>query len=310
MSHNAWILAGATATGKSSVCQHIAECMDLKILSADSMLVYKGMDIGTAKPSAEERGNVPYFGVDLVTPDRPFSTGTWMDAARSALRSIQSSSEKPLIVTGGTGLYIKALTSGLESEVADPEIRCRWKETFQKEGVRRLQDEIRKRLPECPPALADSTNPRRLIRALEHIEVSGGLPDNWKQGEKPVITALTMPRKQLHARILRRVKAMFDQGLLEEVRQLKEFYPVWSVTASRAIGYEETLAVLAGTITQDEAVERISMRTRQLAKRQETWFRHQQSTIWCTMEDGDCVESIAEKVLCLWNKHGPTKLKI
>lgn len=153
-------------------------------------------------------------------------------------------------------------------------------------------------------------NPRRLIRALEQIERSGSLPDSWKKMENPVITALSMPREQLYARILRRVNIMFEKGLLEEVRHLKQLYPVWSDTAAKAIGYEEALAVLDGTMTQEKAVERIALRTRRLAKRQETWFRHQQDTVWCEIEDGDCIESIAEKVLSLWNKHGPIELKI
>ena len=310
MRHHAWILAGATATGKSSVCQHLAERMNLKILSADSMLVYKGMDIGTATPSTEERGEVPYFGINVVTPDKAFSTGAWMKEVRNSLASIETSHDKPLIVTGGTGLYIKALTSGIESEAADPEIRHRWKAVLEEEGIGRLQNEIRTRLPEAPPSLMKEQNPRRLIRALEQIERSGSLPDNWKKRENPVITALSMPREQLYARILRRVNIMFKQGLLEEVRHLKQLYPVWSDTAAKAIGYEEALAVLDGTMTQEKAVERIALRTRRLAKRQETWFRHQQDTVWCEIEDGDCIESIAEKVLSLWNKHGPIELKI
>lgn len=310
MLHYAWILAGATATGKSSVCQHLAERLDLPILSADSMLVYDGMDIGTATPSAEERGDVPYLGINVVTPDKPFSTGAWMKEVRNSLSSIETSPDKPLIVTGGTGLYIKAVTSGIESEAADPEIRCRWKAILESEGIETLQNEIRKRLPDCPAAITEDKNPRHLVRALEQIEASGCIPDNWKNMESPVITALTMPREQLYARIMRRVELMFEQGLLNEVRKLKKLYPTWSDTAAKAIGYEEALAVLDETITQEEAVERISLRTRRLAKRQETWFRHQQNTEWCSVDDRDCVENTAEKVLSLWNKHGPIKLKI
>ncbi len=308
--HSAWILAGATATGKSSVCQHLAECMDLKILSADSMLVYQGMDIGTAKPSSRERGEVPYLGIDLVTPDQPFSTGAWVRSIRGALRSAEPSSDKPLIVTGGTGLYIKALTNGLDSKVADLETRDRWREHFEEDGIERLRYELKTRMPKCPQVLADSTNPRHLIRALEHLETSGCLPDNWQQSDAPAIIALSMPREQLHARILRRVENMFDQGLLDEVRRLKELYPVWSQTASKAIGYAEARALLEGATTREEAIEQICARTRQLAKRQETWFKHQHNTIWCSIKDQDCVGSIAEKVLCLWHKHGTIKLKI
>lgn len=311
MKRNAWILAGATATGKSSVCQHLAERMDLTILSADSMLVYRGMDIGTAKPSPRERGEVPYLGIDLVTPDQPFSTGGWIRAIQSSLRTAEPSPpDKPLIVTGGTGLYIKALINGLESEASELQTRDRWKKHLEEEGISRLQHELITRLPNCPLSLAASTNPRRIIRALEHLERSGSLPENWSQSDAPVIIALTMPREQLHARIQRRVETMFNQGLLDEVRQLMEHYPLWSATAAKAIGYAEARALLQGAITRDAAIEKICARTRQLAKRQETWFRHQHNTVWCHIKDQDCIGSVAEKVLCLWQKHGTVKLKI
>ena len=310
MSLKAWILAGATATGKSAVCQLLAERMGVRVLSADSMLVYKGMDIGTAKPSVAERKDIPYFGIDLVTPDHPFSTGAWIDALRNSLKSVDLSPDKPLIVTGGTGLYIKAMTSGLDSDIANPETRRHWNTVLETSGVQALQNEIKKRMPESSTSLTEDTNPRHLIRALEHLDSSGCLPDNWKREDEPVIIALTMPREQLHARIRQRVETMFSQGLLNEVRTLKERYPVWSDTASRAIGYEEALAVLEETTTREEAIERICMRTRQLAKRQETWFRHQHNTLWCSIESGDCIEDVADKVLSLWNEHGPTKLKI
>ncbi|MFO7937165.1 MAG: tRNA (adenosine(37)-N6)-dimethylallyltransferase MiaA [Kiritimatiellia bacterium] len=310
MLHHAWILTGATATGKSSVCQFIAERMNLKILSADSMMVYKGMDIGTAKPSAAERGNVPYFGIDMVTPDRTFSTGAWLREIKTELRYTETSPEKPLIVTGGTGLYIKALVSGIESEASDPEVRRQGETILDEGGIEALRSEIRKSLPDCPPSLIVGNNPRRLIRTLEQIRTSGSVPDNWKNNEDPVIITLGMERKQLYARILRRVETMFRQGLLDEVRNLRKLYPAWSDTARKAIGYEEALAVLDGVITQDEAVERISQRTRRLAKRQETWFRHQHKTVRHNIDDGDCIEITAEKVLNLWQKYGSIKINI
>lgn len=310
MTHTAWILAGATATGKSQVCQILAERLGLKILSADSMLVYQGMDIGTATPSAEERGGVPYFGIDLVTPDQPFSAGAWLKATRNSLKTIESSPEKPLIVTGGTGLYLKALTNGIESEASEPEIRRRWNAVFEKKGLEALRNALEKQLPEDSRAVIEDKNPRHLIRALEHIERSGALPKNWRREEKPVITALFMPREQLRQRILQRVEIMFERGLLDEVRTLKRLYPVWSKTASKAIGYKEALAVLDGSLTRSEAIQLICVRTGQLAKRQETWFRHQHDTRWCRIEIGDCVESVAEKVLSSWHEHGVIKLKI
>lgn len=306
---NAWILAGATANGKSAICQLLAERLNLSILSADSMLVYKGMDIGTAKPSIKERGSTNYYGIDLVTPDQPFSTGAWINAARESLSVMDPATHAPLIVTGGTGLYIKALTSGIDSNVSDPEIRAHWRAFYDDNGIDALRAEIVKRIPEHAAALREA-NPRRLIRTLEHLDSSSHLPDNWERDAKPRIVALTMPREQLHSRILRRIKIMFNQGLLEEVQNLKALYPQWSETAAKAIGYEEALSVVEGTLSQEEAMERIAMRTRKLAKRQETWFRHQHNTIWCIIDDRDCVEKTAEKVLSLWQEHETTELKI
>jgi len=309
--NNAWILAGATATGKSAVCQILAQSLGLSILSADSMLVYKGMDIGTAKPTADERAYVSYCGIDLVAPDQPFSTGAWIASVRNVLNQSGSTGKAPLIVTGGTGLYIKALTSGIDTEAGCQERRTFWQTFLAEKGLAALQSELRQRLDDSDFQLSESLNPRRIIRALEQLDISGRLPGNWKTEEQmPPVLTLSMPREQLHARIRQRVKQMFANGLLDEVRELKQLYPQWSTTASKAIGYQESLAVLEGVLSTDEAMERITIRTRQLAKRQETWFRHQQNTIWCEIEASDYVEAIAEKVLCLWNKYGKTELKI
>jgi len=307
MSFNAWILAGATASGKSAVSQIIAERMGAVIISADSMLVYKGMDIGTAKPSLIERGNVAYYGIDLVTPAQCFSTGAWINAAQDALQTIHN---EPIIVTGGTGLYIKALTAGLETAEIDPQRRSHWEMVYQRSGIDALLQELKKALPNKSLNNIDQTNPRRIIRALLHLEQSGRLPENWEQNPKPQIIALTMERSLLHQRIQQRVQQMFSMGLIEETRQLKDQYPLWSPTAMEAIGYREALGVLEGTLNTEQAQERICARTRQLAKRQETWLRHQFSTIWCVVTENDSLESVAEKVLNFWHEYGKNEIKI
>lgn len=312
--NSAWILTGATATGKSGICQMLAERLGADVLSADSMLVYKGMDIGTAKPTAAERSAVAYYGLDLVTPDQPFSTGAWLESIRCSLKSIAASKNQaaaPLIVTGGTGLYIKAVTSGLEASIACPEKRLFWQNFLAQHGLAALQHELRKKLPNTDSPLMHSTNPRRIIRALEHLESSGTLPANWlTEDARPLVLTLRLPRAQLHTRIRQRVQRMFAEGLLDETRELKRLYPVWSETASKAIGYQEALEVLEGRLSREEAIERITVRTRQLAKRQETWFRHQQNSLWCDIEASDLLETVAEKVLHSWHEHGKTQLKI
>ncbi len=302
---HAWLLAGATATGKTAAAQLLAERLGCAILSADAMLVYRGMDIGTAKPTPAERGRVAYFGIDLVTPAEPFSTGLWLaDAVRA-----RAVAPAPLIAVGGTGLYLKALTHGLDGEAADPESRARWQALHDREGLSALQRALASRDPAALAALADPSNPRRLIRALEHLDARGCLPDGWRRDSpRPHVPALRLPRAQLHARIARRIAAMFKAGLVDEVRALRDAYPVWSPTAARAIGYAEALAVLDGALTPAQAAERAAARTRQLAKRQETWLRHQTNTVWIDIDDRDPPEAVAERVLDIWRQYGPTPL--
>ena len=320
-SSTAWILAGATATGKTAVAQILAEQLGCAILSADAMLVYRGMDIGTAKPTSAERGAVPYFGLDLATPAETFSTGLWLADARRAFGTAgtlpQPGRKHPgeasslpsasLIVAGGTGLYIKALTAGLDGAAADPAARAHWQALFEREGLAALQKALAARAPDALASLADPSNPRRIIRALEHVAARGGLPEQWKRAASaPSIAVLRLPREQLHARIKRRVAGMFRQGLLDEVRALRQSCPVWSTTASQAIGYAEACALLDGALTQSEAAERIVIRTRQLAKRQETWFRHQAQAVWIDIDEADPPARIAQRVRDTWRQHGPT----
>jgi tRNA dimethylallyltransferase len=337
-SSTAWLLAGATATGKSAVAQLLAERLGCAILSADAMLVYRGMDIGTAKPTPAERGSVPYFGIDLVTPAEPFSTGAWLSAARQALCAARTlsaredarpprsrtavagesphapSAEAPmpecgLIVAGGTGLYIKALTAGFDSEQADPARRARWQALYERDGLAALRHALEERSPGALERLADPGNPRRLLRALEHLDARGCLPESWRDAATPAtVIALRLPREQLHRRIARRVANMFRQGLADEVRALRRTCPDWSPTALQAIGYAEVCALLDGTLSEEAAFERIVIRTRQLAKRQETWVRHQTRTVWLDIAEDDPPADIAPRVLELWRQHGPTPI--
>ena len=311
----AWILAGATATGKTAVAQILAEEFGCAILSADAMLVYRGMDIGTAKPTAAERGAVPYFGLDLVTPAETFSTGLWLADARRAFETAATLPHAPrtpppassLIVAGGTGLYIKALTDGLAGEAAEPAARAHWQALFKREGLAALQQALAEHAPDALASLADPSNPRRIIRALEHFAARGGLPEQWKRETSAAsIAVLRLPREQLHARIGRRVADMFRQGLVDEVHALRRSCPVWSTTASQAIGYAEACALIDGTLTQSEAAERIVIRTRQLAKRQETWFRHQTQAVWIDIDEADPPARIAQRVHGIWRQYGPT----
>ena len=286
------------------------------------MLVYKGMDIGTAKPTVAERGNVPYAGVDLVTPDEPFSTGRWIESAADALKAIGSHPStverqivhahvpSSVIVVGGTGLYIKALTAGFDSAAVDPARRAHWQALYERGGLAALQLALAERAPAGLESPADQANPRRLIRALEHLDARGNLPDSWKADATPaMVLALRLPREQLHRRIERRVVTMFQKGLVEEVRALRRAYPVWSATALQAIGYAEVCELLDGALSESAAFEKIVIRTRQLAKRQETWFRHKTQTVWLDIDEADPPAHVAQRVLTLWRQHGPTPIR-
>ena len=266
-------LAGATASGKTAVAQVLAERLGVAILSADAMLVYQGMDIGTAKPTVAERGQVPYYGLDLVTPGEPFSAAAWLDEAHRA-----QAASSCLIAVGGTGLYFSALLRGLDpTPPANPALRA---------SLEALPaEELRARLAAHGQTVADTENPRRLVRALEILEQGG---------------TLTWPRETLHRRIAERVDAMYAAGLLDEAETLRRRWPAWSRTAAQAIGYAEAFAVLDGTLTEAAARERTVVRTRQLARRQETYLRHQFDVDWVQAAPDDAVETLAGRVAEKW----------
>ena len=230
----AYLLAGPTASGKSAAAALLARARGAAILSADSMLVYRGMDVGTAKPSREEREEFSMGGVDIVTPAEHFSSGAWLRAAAAWLAEIPVS--RPIVIVGGTGLYFSALLRGLDQ---------RW------------------------------TNP------------------------PPEYPVLQVERSVLHARIAQRLDTMFLEGLAAEVRSLREQYPVWSDTASAAIGYKEFIDGLSPKVVR----EKILVRTRQLAKRQDTWFRHQSTPLYVPI--ASTPEETAARVDALWQAHGP-----
>ncbi len=292
----AYILVGPTASGKSSVAQLLAEQTGAPIVSADSMSIYRGMDIGTAKPSPEERAAVQYFGIDLVEPTGPFSVGDWLNAVRPAFQRGQSSHSSinagmrgltpqvTPIVAGGTGLYVKCLLQGLDDlPAADEALR----ERAEQMTLPELQAEARKVSPEAYEALADKENPRRLVRLMEQGD---RITRNWAK-DLPVVVGLHVERDVLRKRIAERVEKMYAGGLLEEARGLMSLK--LSSTAQHAIGYAEAFAVLRNECTVAEGKERTIIRTRQLAKRQMTWFRHQLNVQWV---------NTTEEVSKVWKK--------
>ena len=302
-SSSGYFLVGPTASGKSSISHYLAEQFRCAIVSSDSMNLYKGMDIGTAKPSKEEREMIPYFGVDLVEPIEKFSVARYLDAVKPAFES----SSIP-IVCGGTGLYIKCLTEGFSSVPPENKILRSKLELL---SVNELQEQAESAVPLVFSALTidDKQNPRRLIRILEKA-IAGtdfSKQKTWNKKSKPTLVGLCVERKLLHQRIAERVKKMYDAGLLEEAKQLSG-KPL-SPTALQAIGYAEAFGVLNNELTLDEAKERTIIRTRQLAKRQMTWFRNQLNVEWIDTALFPTKQELAEAILKAWKKSGPTLVR-
>jgi tRNA dimethylallyltransferase len=308
---------GPTASGKSAVAQHIAERHGQLIVSADSMNLYRGMDIGTAKPSLDERAKVDYAGIDIVEPVDKFSVAAYLAAVHPAFES-----GRDIIVTGGTGLYIKCLTEGFDDVPPENEALRVELEALE---FHALEKRAQRDAPGRYEALTadDRQNPRRLIRILEKAaeetpasaatDSAAAVPPadparSWNSRPQPKLVGLLVERDVLHRRIEQRVESMYASGLLEEARGLLE--RDLSATARQAIGYAEAFAVLNGEMSFDEARERTVVRTRQLAKRQMTWFRNQLNVEWIDTSGFTTTEQLADAVSEAWEKTGPTSVQI
>ena len=295
MNASAHFLVGTTASGKSAVAQYLAERDGRLIVSADSMNLYRGMDMGTAKPAAADQSSVDYIGIDLAEPTEKFSVANYLDAVRPAFES-----GREIIVAGGTGLYVKCLTEGFDDV---PPENSALRAELEVLDFPALQQRAQTDAAELYSKLTedDRQNPRRLIRILEK-EVP--TEKKWNSNPKPTLVGLRVERAVLHQRIEQRVEQMYAAGLLDEARELIKLD--LSQTALQAIGYAESFAVLNHEMTLEEAKEKTIIRTRQLAKRQMTWFRNQLHVEWVDVADFQGVEPLAEAVSHAWKKHGAT----
>jgi len=275
---NCWFLTGPTASGKTSQGLDLASRLGAEIISMDSMALYRGMDIGTAKPSPEERAGIPHHLIDTLEPDQSFSVAQYVETAHAVVADIRQRGRVALFV-GGTPLYLKALLRGLfEGPPADEELRRQLSD----EAERREPGWLREKLRAVDPAAAErlhENDTRRLIRALEVYEQTGRPISEWqRQFDQPGpgsnrVYVLDWPRHELHRRIDERVDRMFAAGLVDEVRRLLEGPRPLSHTARQAVGYREVIEHLERGLPLDETREAIKGHTRQLAKRQMTWFR-------------------------------------
>ncbi len=297
------LLAGPTAVGKSAIALLLAEELGGEIISVDSMQVYRGMDIGTAKPSPEERARVPHHLIDVVDVTQPFDAAQFIALARQAVADIQSRGRLP-ILCGGTGLYFKAFLDGLgQAPPADAALRGALEATPLPDLLRELAE----RDPETYERI-DRQNPRRIIRAIEVIRLTGepfsAQRANWAHGSgvthhAATCIGLSRPAGDLHRRIEARVDAMFRQGWVAETEQLLERGLAQNQTAMQALGYRQIVEHLRGQRSLPETIQLVKIRTRQFAKRQMTWFRRQLRLNWINLEPESTAETIASTIVPL-----------
>jgi tRNA dimethylallyltransferase len=294
------LLAGPTAVGKSEIAIRLAERLGGEIVSVDSMQVYRGLDIGTAKPSPADYTRLPHHLIDVVDVTEEFDVAQFVRLASSVVAEIQSRDRVP-ILCGGTGLYFKAFLEGLcEAPAADAALRAVLRATP-------LPDLLRE-LAEHDPATyerIDRQNPRRVIRALEVIRLTGkpfsAQRANWELSPLaplPYSLHFGFARSvaDLHQRIEARVDAMFRQGWVAETEQLLRRGLAQNETAMQALGYRQIIEHLRGERSLPETIERVKARTRRFAKRQMTWFRHQLQLNWVNLEPQSSAEATAESI--------------
>ena len=292
------LIAGPTAVGKSAVALALAERLNGAILSVDSMQVYRGLDVGTAKPSANERRRVPHHLIDVVGLSESFDAAQFVRLARASVEDIQRRGRVP-VFCGGTGLYFKAWLEGLgEAPPPDAAVRAGLEATALPELLR----ELARRDPSIFTEI-DRQNPRRVIRALEVIRVSGepfsAQRAAWTSQSRnaDLFFCLTRSSDDLQNRIEARVESMFARGLVRETRQLLEHGLAENKTAMQAIGYRQVVEHLRGERSLEDTIALVKRRTRQLAKRQRTWFRRQLSLSWIEIERDEEPTRVAERLI-------------
>lgn len=293
------VIVGPTASGKTAVSIELAKKINGEIISADSMQIYKYMNIGTAKPTADEMQGVKHYMLDIVEPDETYNVAKYKKMAENAIEEILAKGKTPIIV-GGTGLYINTLVNGIE--FLEIEGNTQYRDSLIKkgyeEGAKVLHDELKKVDPESAEVI-DANNIRRVARALEIYKVTGKTKTQLDiESRKEVkydyiMFGLEWPREELYSRIDQRVDIMVKSGLIEEVKWLIENYKV-SSTAMQGLDYKEVVEYLNGDISYEEMLEKLKIETRHYAKRQLTWFRKDTRIKWVTKE-----KAVDEIISCL-----------
>jgi len=293
------VICGATATGKSDIAIGVAQAIDAEIINADSMQLYRGMDIGTAKLGLEERGGIAHHLLDVLDVNQDSTVAWYQEQARALISEIHGRG-KDVVIVGGTGLYIKAILDDLNFPDTNPEIRASLELEAQEFGAASLFA----RLQELDPAAAlaiDQANTRRIIRALEVIEITGqpftaNLPrEDSSRYPDALQFGLVMDRDHLRERIDLRVDRMWERGFVAEVDQLISVGIKTGTTAQRALGYAQIIAMRDGLMSEDEAKEDTKRASRQYARRQETWFSRDARIQWVAQRQPR-LETILQKI--------------
>jgi len=275
-------VVGPTASGKSDLAVALALALGGEVVNADSMQLYRGMDVGTAKLTETERRGVPHHLLDVWDVTETASVADYQQRARAVVDALRASGRTPVLV-GGSGLYVRAVLDHLEFPGTDPTVRARLEAELAADGPAVLHARLGVLDPDAAQAILP-TNGRRIVRALEVVEITGRpftatLPEQ-RDVYPSVQIGLDVPRPVLDARIDARVERMWAQGLVDEVRRLEAAGLRQGVTASRALGYAQVLRLLDGELTEPEAVEDTARTTRRFARRQDTWFRRDPRITW------------------------------
>ena len=298
------VLLGPTASGKTHMGVRLAKRLNGEIISADSMQIYKYMNIGTAKPTLEEMDGVPHYMVDNVYPDEEFTVATFRQLSEEYIEEILSRKKMPIVV-GGTGLYINSLTKPWNFSQTEPNkaLRLELTQLAEEKGKQYLHD----RLKEVDPISAEAIHPnnqKRVVRALEVYE-SSGRPKSELDKESmenelrfnPIILGLTWDRRTLYKRIELRVDHMIELGLIDEVKKLLDMGYSKNLVSMQGLGYKEIVKYLQGEYDLEEAIEVLKRDTRHFAKRQLTWFRKNQEIKWFEMEEYQSLDELEEAMI-------------
>ena len=282
-------VVGPTASGKSDLAVALALALGGEVVNADSMQLYRGMDVGTAKLTETERRGVPHHLLDVWDVTETASVADYQQLARAVVDDLRTSGRTPVLV-GGSGLYVRAVLDHLEFPGTDPTVRARLEAELAADGPAVLHARLGVLDPDAAQAILP-TNGRRIVRALEVVEITGRpftatLPEQ-RDVYPSVQIGLDVPRPVLDARIDARVERMWEQGLVDEVRRLETVGLRQGITASRALGYAQVLRLLDGELTEPEAVEDTQRTTRRFARRQDTWFRRDPRITWLGYDTDD-----------------------